>query len=272
MSRSTRRARAPSQRSVHGQLFAFFTAAFVASWTVGGVGIVLLGDLGLVLGVLVPAAVAAVFTWKESGTLRPLWSQVVRWRVGAPWYAAALGLPVALIAVALLVSSWITGEGAAEDRITGVAVPLYLLLFVLVIGGPEEPAWRGYALPRLQERFDALTASIVMGGVWALWHLPLWFLPGTPQSGSPFVWFAVMSLGLCVIYTWMYNGTGGSVVVVMVFHAAWNLALSWLPTDAWAVLAALVVLVAVGLAVALGRRHLSSRPRIGVGGRPVGDQ
>jgi uncharacterized protein len=250
--------------SASSGLLVFFSAAFGLSWAVGGAGILLFGDVGLVLGVLAPVTVAALLTWRHARSLNPLWSQVARWRVSARWYAAAFGLPVAVIGTALALSYLATGDGAAAERFSGPAIPLVFLLFLLVIGGPEEPAWRGYALPRLQQRFDALSSSLILGAVWSLWHLPLWFLPGTPQNGSPFLWFAIISLGLCVIYTWLYNSTGASVLIVMIFHAMWNLALSWLPTTsvAWGMLAGVVTVVAVGLTLSLGSPHLSTRPRV----------
>lgn len=250
--------------SVARELLVFFSAAVTVSWVLGGVGIVFLGDLGLALGVLSLPVVAGFLTWRQAGTLRPLWAQVTRWRVGWHWFGVAVALPVAIIATALAGLNVLTGEGPAEERITGPTIVILFVLYVLVVGGPEEPAWRGYALPRLQNLFDATTASLVLGAIWALWHLPLWFLPGAPQNGSPFVLFALMSLGLCVIYTWLYNSTHGSVLIVMVFHAMWNLALSWAPTSAasWSLLAGLTTVIAVVLVLALGREHLSTSHRI----------
>lgn len=254
----------PARPSVTRELVVFLAVAVTASWILGGIGIVLLGDFGLMLGVLSLPVVAGLLTWHREGSLTSLWSQVTRWRVGWRWYMVAAGLPVLVIAIGLALLMVLTGEGPAEARITGPAIVVTFLLYLLLIGGPEEPAWRGYALPRLQSLFDSLTASLVLGAVWALWHLPLWFLPGTPQNGSPFGWFALMSLGLCVIYTWLYNSTHGSVLIVMVFHAMWNLALGWAPTTtaAWSLLAGLTTVVALVLGLRFGREHLSHLPRI----------
>ena len=106
---------------------------------------------------------------------------------------------------------------------------------VLFLGGPlgEELGWRGFALPRLQGRHTALTSSVVLGLVWGLWHIPLYFVPGTGQyeitrSGNG-VAFAIggaatWTIGLSVLFTWLFNQTRGSLLVVIGFHAAVNLA------------------------------------------------
>jgi membrane protease YdiL (CAAX protease family) len=92
---------------------------------------------------------------------------------------------------------------------------------VLPIGGPEEPGWRGFALPRLQARFNALGATLILGAMWAVWHAPLFVLPIEVYEGLHFA--------LSVTYTWLYNGTSGSVLLAMVLHGVTNLFLLWYP-------------------------------------------
>ena len=111
---------------------------------------------------------------------------------------------------------------------------------VLFLGGPvgEELGWRGFALPRLQQHRNALDASILLGLIWGLWHLPLYFVLGTGQSellraGTSPVFaiggFIGWTIGLSVLFTWLFNQTGGSLIVVILFHASVNLA-AFLPT------------------------------------------
>ncbi|HEY8599061.1 MAG TPA: CPBP family intramembrane glutamic endopeptidase, partial [Thermomicrobiales bacterium] len=86
----------------------------------------------------------------------------------------------------------------------------------------EETAWRGFALPRLQARFNALSASLILGLIWALWHLPLFFLANTGQSKMPFPGFVLDVVAVTIVMTWVYNHTRGSVLLAALFHAAFN--------------------------------------------------
>lgn len=105
----------------------------------------------------------------------------------------------------------------------GVLVPVGALAGALLLNTgewliTEETAWRGYALPRLRRRFDPLAASAVLGLLWGLWHLPLFFIPGSFQSSIPFVGFLVSALATSVIIGWVFNRARGSVLVVALFH------------------------------------------------------
>jgi uncharacterized protein len=99
-----------------------------------------------------------------------------------------------------------------------------LLLITLVNGLGEETGWRGYALPQLQRRFSALTASLILAPLWFLWHLPHFFVVGTYRDFGP-VQYVGMLLGLTcgtVVLTWVYNGSGGSILLAIVWHSVYN--------------------------------------------------
>jgi membrane protease YdiL (CAAX protease family) len=103
----------------------------------------------------------------------------------------------------------------------------YPLAFVstLVLGGPlgEEPGWRGFALPRLHLACGPLGGSVVLGVLWALWHLPLfWSGVWTPPSVANIVMFIVMITLLTVVMTWVFNNAGGSLLITMLMHASFN--------------------------------------------------
>jgi membrane protease YdiL (CAAX protease family) len=88
----------------------------------------------------------------------------------------------------------------------------------------EEVGWRGYALPRLQTRYRALAASVVLGVIWGCWHLPQWFLPATGQAAKwPFVAFLLHTVAFSILLTWLYNHSEGSLWPVILAHAAFNL-------------------------------------------------
>src|SRR5918912_3555685 len=122
-------------------------------------------------------------------------------------------------------------------------------VFVL-IGAVEEIGWRGYALPRLQRRFAPLPASLLLGIVWGCWHAPQWFIPETGQQGFAFPAFLVWVVALSIMFGWIANGTRGSVLLVILSHAAtnafqgpWSAALALLPESARGVDPHLLVMV-----------------------------
>jgi membrane protease YdiL (CAAX protease family) len=157
-------------------------------------------DLLRLVGGLGPLLAAVGVAARRSGRagVRALLVQLLRWRVGAVCYA-----------VALLV--WL-------------AVNFGLILLNLAAGGGpyEEVGWRGVALPRLQERYGALAASLLLGLVWAIWHLPLW--PEPRQAMPPFVRFVPNVVALSVVLAWLYNGTRGCLLIVALAHTANNVA------------------------------------------------
>jgi membrane protease YdiL (CAAX protease family) len=103
-------------------------------------------------------------------------------------------------------------------------------VFFAVIFGPlgEELGWRGYALPRLQQRYSALTSSLSLGLVWTLWHIPMFWGPGgTVVSGGPVTFWAIGKYvlylsGFSILYTWLFNNTRGSVLLAVIFHTSAN--------------------------------------------------
>jgi membrane protease YdiL (CAAX protease family) len=253
-----------------GSLVWFFGGAYALAYLLWGLvaldsaGLVRLpvsGTLLLFIGGLGPALAAVGVTAAESGGpgVGALLKQAVRWRVRPVWYAAAFGLP-ALVVLGGLGLGLALGEplpppppGSAWLTLPGMFVLLLLL------GAIEELGWRGYALPRLQARFTPVRASLVLALLWGCWHAPQWFIPSTGQASFPFPAFLLWVVALSVLYTWIYNVTGGSVLLVLFTHAAanayplpWLAALQALPAQERGVDPHLLVMVAqVGLAVAV---------------------
>jgi membrane protease YdiL (CAAX protease family) len=201
-------------------LIVFFVLAYVFSWWPWP-----LYALGLAPGYIVgfgpflAALVVLALTRGKIGILGLL-KRMVRWRVGPVWYAAALLLPVgvALGATVLNVLLGAQPPSSAELGAWPSLIPtFFLLLLIPGIGGVwEEPGWRGYALPKLQAGRSALVASLILGVVWAFWHLPLMAYGAVPWSDIAYV--TVQS----VVYAWLFNNTGGSVLLVMLFHTMNN--------------------------------------------------
>jgi uncharacterized protein len=139
-----------------------------------------------------PALAAAIVSQVAHGKtgVRDLLKGIIRWRVGLVWYLIAVLSPVVLLTVAQVVTKLL-------GLPVTIAVPQVNLSPYVIFGFGvnflantcEEIGWRGFALPHLQKRHNALLATLIVGTLWGLWHLPLVFLVGNPMSEYPFLWF-----------------------------------------------------------------------------------
>jgi membrane protease YdiL (CAAX protease family) len=134
------------------------------------------------------------------------------------YLALLMGFPVAstLFPASLGIPSVIT------------AIP-YFFLMLLIGGGQEEFGWRGYAQEPLQKRLGLIPASLLIGAVWGVWHLPLWVMPGDGHSTYPFIAFLLMTTSISILYGWLYKASKQKLITVMVFHAMSNTAAPLLP-------------------------------------------
>jgi membrane protease YdiL (CAAX protease family) len=176
-------------------------------------------------GAFGPPVGAGVVVWASGGSLRRWLSQVVRWRIGARWWAVAIFLPLLILAVgsALFVAF---GGPIDLDSFPFVGVYIFVMAWGIVWGGgQEELGWRGFMLPLLQEKYSALVSSLIVGVAWAVWHLPLLLNANTTHGGwslsQQAIWMVTILTG-SILWTWMYNSTEGSVLAVAVFHAGIN--------------------------------------------------
>ncbi|MEZ4663971.1 MAG: CPBP family intramembrane glutamic endopeptidase [Caldilineaceae bacterium] len=196
---------------------AYFILAYTFTWILVPL---LLINLALgVFGLLMPAVAAIVVAGMSEGKsgvkqlLRPLFI----WRVHPFWYGVALGLPILLSVLAVgLGGLW----GWPVQMQTAELTPLLITVFVLVVG--EEIGWRGFALPRLLQRYAPLTASLLLGVLWAGWHLPMFIIPGTPMFELPFTAYLGWVVGLTFLFTWLYQQTQGSLLLATLLHGAVN--------------------------------------------------
>ncbi len=186
----------------------------------------------LIPGTFVPSVAAIVLTAIERGRagVAELLRRGVRFRVSVWWYLFSLAVPAAVVVAVVWIHRWAGGVAINENDPAQwyLIFPGFLQVFFLSVIG-EEFGWRGYALPRLQERYGPLTASLVIGMVWGIWHLPQWFMPGDFHGQIPFWLFLAQDVAIAVIMTWLFNHTAGSVLVACIFHAAANLAVGVTP-------------------------------------------
>jgi membrane protease YdiL (CAAX protease family) len=177
------------------------------------------------------AAVALTHLRETPATARDFWVRSFDpRRIHGRWWAAALLLHPALVACAFAADLALGGSLPAMDpKLASPVALLSLLFFVFWFGPlPEEIGWRGFALDRLQARMGPLRASLVLGSVWALWHVPLFFVPGTFQEGLGAgslrsVIFLLSMVPLSVLITWVYNETDRSTLSAVLIHYTGNL-------------------------------------------------
>lgn len=174
--------------------------------------------------------VGALIVAARRGGLAGVWTLLRRglaFRIGWGWAAVVfLTFPV-LVAVSILVA-WAMGETIAptEAMRQPLTIPIAFVV-ILLTGGPlqEEFGWRGTLLDPMQARYGALGASLVVGTIWALWHIPLFLFPNdaAPYYGRPFWGLFVTTLLISVLFTWIWNHTGRSIFAMLMFHTMFNL-------------------------------------------------
>lgn len=221
---------AAAQRERTRSVGAFFVLAVGISWVLWAPLVVFDGRfagaplLGIA-GAFGPLLAAAILTYRDDGDLQAFWRPILRWRAAWYWWLTALFGPVAVAALGALLARGVVGRDLAAPSDWTTFVPV-LVFSVLVGGGQEEPGWRGFAQRHLQEGVSAFWASLIVGAVWVVWHLPLFAIDGSTQSqvGLSLWVYALYVPALSVLLAWMYNVAGRSVLVCAVFHASFNAA------------------------------------------------
>jgi membrane protease YdiL (CAAX protease family) len=235
---------------------AFFVLTFVLGWGAGSLAVIfpnqtqaLFGEMGytnplFILAVYSPAMAGLFLVWRHHGLrgVGRLLRRLTLWRMPAAWWAfLVLGIPAAYYLGAAI-------NGTLADPFP--FSPWYSVLPALAIGlliGPiEEFGWRGVALPLLQRRLAPLWAGLILGAIWGLWHVPAFFLSGTPQSAWAFGPYFVGVLAISVILTPMFNAARGSLLIAALFHFQLN-GPAWPDAQPWDmfVFAAVAVVVVV---------------------------
>lgn len=219
-----------------GNPWLFFAVTFAITWGFWGAAIAFdvsfdtaFGAVLLLVGLAGPAAAGIGFAYLVYGEQgrADFWNRIIQVRrIGILWFLVILAVPVGVTLVAAAVDILLEGPGI----VWGEAVqdfPFALLPTLFISTLPpllEEAGWRGYALDRLQMDWTALSASLLLGVVWAVWHLPLFFIRGSfhyEVVGFLTVGFWLFNIGvvaLSVIFTWIYNHTARSTLAIIILH------------------------------------------------------
>jgi uncharacterized protein len=256
-------------------IITFFVLTYVFTWAIESPLVFLTDSVtatqGLVLVILasnVPSAVAIVLTAVVlgRGALRKLLGRLLIWRVSPFWYLVVFLGPVALTGGVVLLNA-LMGGPALSLGMTLVGAAIFFA-FSVVPGSAlgEEIGWRGYVLPRLQSRMSALSASLLIAPIWALWHLPLWLTGEPGRTPTLYTGFLVSAFALSIISTWVYNSTGGSLLMVVLAHATVNLPLTLVRDDLGAQASVpvllyfgLLIVAAIVVVIVAGPKHLSRK-------------
>ena len=231
-------------------LTSYFTLAFALMWVFvipimlsqRGLGIINLPDFLIDVFLLVatfsgPLPAALIMTTLLDGRegRKKLLRSMFQWRVGLGWYLLLLvGYPLIFLtglSFYLGVEPWVA---LIENWTLILTFYLPAAAFGIIIPSlGEEPGWRGFALPRLQKQYGPLAGTLILGVVHGLWHLPVYFIPGTILDG-PFNVTAVAAntcliVAMTVIWTWFFNHAGQSVFFAMLVHGVSNAASGLIP-------------------------------------------
>jgi uncharacterized protein len=199
---------------------------------------------------LVAAIIVTALTRGWQG-LKEWAGRLFRWRVGWKWVLMSLGIYPLVSLFAFAISSlatdgrwtvammWNAGLENLQQNAARIGlnpentgqILVILLLTSFIVPIFEEGGWRAFAIPRLQERCNALISGLVMGVIWATWHLPSFFTMGSDHYGMPFLWFLLVIVSISVLMVWIMNHTNQSTLMTILFHFSIIISGHFLPTQ-----------------------------------------
>ncbi len=244
---------------IRHQIVVFFILTFAITWGIGAFAIffpvqfrALFGGISethplYYIAVAAPtiSAILLALAWEGLHGLGDLFKRLLRWRFGLHWYA--------LVLVGLPVLGWLITRITGSQPLKDIHTPALLLalLFNLLVTGPlgEELGWRGYALPRLLQRFSPFKASLILGLIWGIWHLPSFYVSAMVQARLSLPLFLLNALCLSFLASWLFMNTGGSVLITVLLHYMVNFCVSVLgvPLPAFTALMLAAVIAVVTL-------------------------
>ena len=214
-------------------LIAFFSLAYLITWALGMPGAFYPDWPGILsfLTVVGPAVSAVIVVGIVAGKagVRHLLEPLKAWRVGIIWYLVVLFGPALMMIISIILYGMIRNETGLITlkeffALFGRQILPLMLIFIyqfIIIWG-EEIGWRGYALPKLQRKMHPIIASVILGLIWGFWHLPSFWIAGSVHQSMGLPFFILATIGYSILYTWIYNGTRGSLLLMCLLHAANN--------------------------------------------------
>jgi membrane protease YdiL (CAAX protease family) len=216
-----------------------------------------------------PSLTAFLLTFRSDGKAGAiqLLKRAFNFHIPWIWLVTIFLMPPLLAGLALVIHVLLGGQLPPLQLLAQPAAILPSFIFILLLQGPvpEEFGWRGYLLDRLQSRWSALIASLILGFFWWLWHLPANFMEGVAQAYLPQIPYLIWILAFSVLMTWIYNNTDGNLLAALLFHTMANLSNALFPTfeltsggsqPAYYYLAALTVITATLVVAVWGPQQL----------------
>jgi uncharacterized protein len=254
--------------STNKPLIRFFLIAFILAWCLMGLAIA--QNYGwtmlaipvepiLIIGSWIPniaAFLVIAFILRRKGGIRKLFRGWLKLKVPAFWYLVTLS-PLILSVLSIFIYKLLYGVSPVEKIITDPTSLVLLIIMITITGAMgEELGWRGFALPWLQSRMSALSASFLLGVIWVIWHAPLWFA-GLGFEEIPFLAYAITGISFTILVTWACNNSGGSLVIASLFHLTLNISVNIIQSKALYVHAFLFLAFATIVVLVYGNSRLS---------------
>ena len=225
-------------KSQHSGIVLFFVLTFAISWLIwlpsvlASQGVITLPDwVGLVTNIAtfgpgIAAIIVVAIKEKKQG-VKNLLKKGINIKFKAKWLIPIFILLPLIAGLAFVITVPATGDSWNTSFTFSLLVSAIIMFF---IGGPlgEEFGWRGFAQEKLQNRWNALTSSLIVGFFWGIWHLPLHFITGATQEYIPIWAFILLQMVISIIFGWIYNNTR-SVLAVIVLHWVSNAAAMLIP-------------------------------------------
>lgn len=223
------------------KIYAFLIVTFLWSWTNWMIGLNHLSEgmnqesigkflIFFFVGVYGPTVGALITTLYFNGSrgVFELIKKLVIWRVSFKYYLYIILLPLLFVIIGIVLYSQFIGDTGDFDKMAFLSIPM--ILWAGFYAGPlgEELGWRGFLLPELQKSFSNLKSAIIIGFIWFIWHIPLWWAPfgtlvsGEPLSFLPVLTYFAMIMCLSIIITWLVIRSKGSVLIALLFHLSIN--------------------------------------------------
>ncbi|ADI74091.1 Abortive infection protein [Methanohalobium evestigatum Z-7303] len=224
------------ERVIHHPVVSFFLLAYMISW-LGFLPSILdidesFGGLNLLVAQFGPAIAGGLIIWYTGGPIREWVGSIIHWRVPLKWWIITLVFPIFVFGATSLGFILLGYEPLLSKLPDPVLTFIPTLIGLSLLAGlGEEPGWRGFALPRLQEQYGPLNATFLLGILWAFWHIPVFFVDPRSSHGitDPIILGGLVLLTAVGIvlytffYTWIFNHTG-SVLLMMLLHGGFNTA------------------------------------------------
>ena len=265
------------------QLPLFFLISFIISWAIWiPQAITTLGICKSAISVESPLNLIAVWgpglaaiilsvLAESKGGIKKLFHPIKYWRVGIHWYIFVLFYPIgkwlaAYFTDTLLGQSYILGSSPIQSFFDlpeqAIMIPVAVVsTFLNTLG--EEVGWRGFALPKLQVKYTAFVSTVIIGLFWGFWHIPMWIAQGYMDlSLFPVITKTFSIVPLAIIFTWVYNSTKGSLLLVWLFHVSITITGYFVPSLPTTNEEILSWAVAIIIVIAAGSTNLSHMKRI----------